>query len=73
VPDRKDDIARQGRTIALLIAGVGVLWIAATALGGALDWTQRTRALFDLAALAGFGLAIWMIYGLWRDSQKDKD
>ena len=24
-------------------------------------------------ATAGFGLAIWMIYGLWRDSQKDKD
>jgi hypothetical protein len=44
-----------------------------TAVGGALDWSQRTRALFDLAALAGFGLALWMIIGLWRDRQKNKD
>lgn len=28
---------------------------------------------FDLAALAGFGWALWMIYELWRDRQKDKD
>ncbi|KMK67066.1 DUF5337 domain-containing protein [Puniceibacterium sp. IMCC21224] len=67
------DTRRQGRVIALLIAGVGLFWIGATALGGALDWSQRIRALFDLAALAGFGLALWMIYGLWRDSRKDKD
>jgi hypothetical protein len=38
-----------------------------------LDWTQRTRALFDLAALAGFGYALWMIFGFWRDGRKDKD
>ena len=71
--DRNSEQARRGRRIALLIAGVGVAWIIATAAGAALDWTQRTRAFFDLAALAGFGLAIWRIYGLWRDSQKDKD
>ncbi|MHA6325604.1 DUF5337 domain-containing protein [Roseivivax sp. CAU 1753] len=68
-----DDLARRGRRIALIIAGTGVLWIAATALGAQQGWPQRTRALFDLAALAGFGLAIWMIYQLWRDRQKDKD
>ena len=67
------DTQRQGRVVALVIAGVGLFWIAATALGSALDWTQRTRAFFDLAALAGFATAIWMIYQLWRASQKDKD
>lgn len=71
--DQKERIARQGRIVALVIAGVGLFWIAATALGGALDWSQRTRAFFDLAALAGFGTALWMIYQLWRASQKDKD
>jgi threonine/homoserine/homoserine lactone efflux protein len=66
----KPDLNRRGRRIALVIAGTGVAWIAATALGQALDWSQRLRALFDLMALAGFGWAIWMIYGLWRARQK---
>ncbi|PYG34632.1 DUF5337 domain-containing protein [Pelagimonas varians] len=69
----KANQARQGRAISLVIAGVAIGWIAMTALGQALDWTQRTRVLFDLLALAGFAMAIWMIYGLWRDRQKDKD
>lgn len=56
-----------------MIAGLGLAWIALTSLGAALDWSQRTRAFFDLAVLAGFGMAIWMIYGLWRDSRNDKD
>ncbi|ANT59366.1 hypothetical protein AYJ57_02700 [Salipiger sp. CCB-MM3] len=68
---------RQGRIIALVIAGTGLAWIAATVAGEMLGWTQRMRAFFDLAALAGFGTAIWMIYGLWRSRQKgrqeDKD
>lgn len=71
--DRDRQLARQGRITALVIAGVGLFWIGATALGSALDWSQRTRALFDLAALAGFGLAIWMIYQLWRARQIHKD
>ncbi|WP_323770118.1 DUF5337 domain-containing protein [Antarctobacter sp.] len=69
----QQDINRRGRVIALVIAGTGVGWIAATAIGGALDWSQRLRALFDLAALGGFVWALWMVYGLWRDRQKDKD
>ncbi|MBU2961513.1 DUF5337 domain-containing protein [Citreicella sp. C3M06] len=68
----KDRHNRQGRVIALLIAGTGLAWIAATVAGDLLGWTQRTRAFFDLAALAGFGTAIWMIYGLWRARQKDR-
>ena len=71
--DRNSQTARRGRVIALVIAGTGLLWIIATALGVALDWSQRTRALFDLAALGGFAMAIWMIFGLWRDRQKNKD
>ncbi|MCR8546264.1 DUF5337 domain-containing protein [Salipiger sp. P9] len=69
----QDRHTRQGRIIALVIAGTGLAWIAATVAGETLGWSQRTRAFFDLAALAGFGTAIWMIYGLWRARQKDKD
>ena len=69
---QQDDFNRKARRIALIIAGIGIAWIALTALGGALDWSQRTRAFFDLAVLAGFGWAIWMIYGLWRTRQADK-
>ncbi|CUH80292.1 DUF5337 domain-containing protein [Tropicibacter naphthalenivorans] len=68
-----EELNRQGRNIGLLIAGVAVGWVAANALGAALDWSQRTRAFFDLAAGAGFLMAFWMIYGLWRARQKNKD
>ncbi|MBE9635396.1 DUF5337 domain-containing protein [Salipiger mangrovisoli] len=69
----QDQQGRQGRIIALVIAGTGLAWIAVTVAGEMLGWTQRTRALFDLAALAGFGWAMWMIYGLWRSRRTDKD
>ncbi len=69
----KEAQARRGRQIALLIAAVGVLYVAITALGASLGWSHRTMALFDLAALAGFAMAIWMIYGLWRARQNNKD
>lgn len=69
----EQDLNRRGRVIALVIAGTGLGWMAAFALGVALDLSQRLRALFDLAALGGFVWALWMLYGLWRDRQKDKD
>ena len=69
----RPDIQRRGRVIALTIAGLGLAWIAVTALGAALGWPQRIRALGDLAILAGFVWALWMIYGLWRDSRGNKD
>ncbi|MBV7393520.1 DUF5337 domain-containing protein [Mameliella sediminis] len=64
---------RRGRVIALVIAGTGLGWVVANALGAALDLSQRWRALFDLAALGGFVWAMWMLYGLWRDRQEHKD
>lgn len=64
---------RRGRLVALVIAGTALFWIAANALGMALDWSQRLRALIDLVAGAGFIWAIWMIYGLWRDRRNNED
>ncbi len=71
--NRDSDEARKGRRIALFIAGVGLGWIMVTAIGAEYGWSQRTRALFDLAALAGFGAGLWMTYQLWRARQADKD
>lgn len=70
---RDSEEARKGRRIALFIAAIGVFWILVTALGAEYGWSQRIRALFDLAALAGFGAGLWMTYQLWRARQTDKD
>jgi threonine/homoserine/homoserine lactone efflux protein len=70
--ERDTELARKGRMAAMVIAGTGVFWIAATLLGSQLGLTQRTRALFDLMALAGFVWAVWMIYQIWRLRQSDR-
>ena len=67
---QKPDTARTGRRIALLIAGTGLGWIIVNAIGASLGWSPRMFALFDLAAAAAFGWALWLIYGLWRARQE---
>jgi len=64
--------ARAGQRVALLIAGTGVLWVLITLIGSEYGWSNRTRALFDLAALVGFGFALWQTYRLWRMRRNDK-
>jgi threonine/homoserine/homoserine lactone efflux protein len=70
--NRNTSKAMSGQRTALFLAGVGVFWIVATWAGSSLGLSMRLRALFDLIALAGFGWALWMTYGIWRSSQKDK-
>lgn len=69
----RQDFNRRGRVIALVIAGTGLFWIAATIIGQALALDQRLRAFLDLVAGAGFIWSIWMIYGLWRDRREHED
>ncbi|GAB4263519.1 MAG: hypothetical protein Kow0013_09970 [Pararhodobacter sp.] len=69
----ESDQARRGRVIALVIAIVGLTWLGLLALGDTLGWSQRTLAFFDLAALAGFAYALWLLFGLWRAGQQNKD
>ena len=61
-----------GQRVALYVAGTGVFWIMAILLGAEYNWSTRVRALFDLAALAGFGFALWQTFQLWRVRQNDK-
>lgn len=68
----QSDQARRGRVIALVICITALTWIAALALGNSLGWSQRTLAFFDLAALAGFAMALWLLFGLWRARQDNK-
>ncbi|MDX5382146.1 MAG: DUF5337 domain-containing protein [Rhodobacterales bacterium] len=70
--ERDTELARKGRTVAIVIAGTGVFWILANLVGGQFGLTNRTRALLDLMALAGFVWALWMIYQIWRLRQDDK-
>ncbi|MCC0077233.1 MAG: DUF5337 domain-containing protein [Rhodobacter sp.] len=65
--------ARRGRTIALVIAGTSLTWILVLAIGDTMGWSQRTLALFDMIALAGFAFALWLLFGLWRSSRTNKD
>lgn len=70
--DPKNANGADGRRAALFLAGVGIFWIVATFVGGQLGLSNRTRALFDLMALAGFVWALWMTYGIWRSRQNDE-
>jgi threonine/homoserine/homoserine lactone efflux protein len=64
--------AKAGQRIALTIAAVGVVWVLVTMIAAEYGWSQRARALFDIAALAGFGFALWQTFQLWRARQNDK-
>jgi hypothetical protein len=66
------DHSKAGQRIALIVAATGVLWILANVIGAQYGWPNRTRAFFDLAALAGFGFALWQTYQLWRARQDEK-
>jgi len=71
-PTGKTSEAKAGQRVALIMAATGVFWVLATALGAEYQWPQRVIALFDLAALAGFGFALFKTYQLWRARQKDE-
>ncbi|MBT6266969.1 MAG: DUF5337 domain-containing protein [Tateyamaria sp.] len=61
------------KRLALVIALIAVLWVFANIIGVYLGLPNRLSALFDLAALAGFGSTFWIAIKIWRHRQKDKD
>lgn len=72
MPDQTETIARKGRFAAKVIAGTAVFWILLTLIGSEMGWSNRSRALFDLMALAGFIWALVLIYQLWRLRQDNQ-
>ena len=70
--DPQDKRAQQGRVAGLVIAFTGALWVGATWAGAKYGWSNRTLALFDLLALAGFAWALIATYRIWRSRQDDE-
>lgn len=64
--DQEKALARQARTVALVIAITMILWIGAQWLGGRLGLQARFVFLFDFAALAAFLWAFYVTYQIWR-------
>lgn len=60
---------RAGRRAALALVGTALLWAFLTWAGGAWGVPERLRALIDLFALAGFGLALYLTWQAWRVRQ----
>ncbi len=64
--DRDKAFARQSRTVALVIAATGILWMVANAIGPEIGLDPSYAILFDLAALAAFFWALVVAWRLWR-------
>jgi hypothetical protein len=58
--------ARQGRLVALVIAGAGAFWVLAQVFGPQLGLAGEYAFLVDLAVLAAFVWSMFVAYGMWR-------
>ncbi len=70
--DPKNNVQREGRLAGLVIAFTGALWLGGTWVGESLDWSNRTMALVDLLALAGFLFGLVVTYRIWRKRRTDE-
>lgn len=64
--DEEQHLARQGRIVALVIAGSMVFWIVAQWLGPQLGMPGRFALLIDFAVLAALIWAMVVTYQIWR-------
>ena len=69
----KQNKSKAGQHVALIMAGTGILWICANFIGKLFELSVLILLLFDLIALAAFGLALYMTFNMWRARQHDKD
>ncbi|MGH1578308.1 DUF5337 domain-containing protein [Planktotalea sp.] len=65
-------LAKQGRTVALVIAGSMLIWILAPWLGPKLGMPGRFALLIDFAVLAALVWSMVVTYQIWRKRQKTK-
>jgi predicted MFS family arabinose efflux permease len=70
-PERKRQDGREGRMVALVIAGVALAWMGGQWLGRSLGWEARYVFLIDFLALAGFLWAMIVTYQIWRRRRND--
>lgn len=70
--DTTPTLARQTRTVSLVIAGTMVLWLVAQWIGGKIGLPERYVFLFDLLALAGFLWALIVTWQIWRKRNENE-
>lgn len=70
--DPQNSIGRQGRLAGFVIAMTSALWVGGTFAGNSLGWSNRTMALMDMLALAGFVFGLVVTYRIWRKRRADK-
>ena len=64
-------LARQGRQVALVIAGAMLFWIVMQWFGSQIGLTMRVFVLIDLAVLAAFLWALIVAFQLWCKRQAE--
>ena len=66
-------LARQGRTVSIVIAVTMLAWMGAQWLGGKLGLPDRFVFLVDLFALAGFLWALIVTWQIWRKRRESSN
>ncbi len=64
---------KQARIASIVIAATIVLWMGANWVGGQIGLPIKYAFLFDFVAMAAFGWALIVLFGVWRDGQQTKD
>lgn len=70
--NQSDASQKQGRVVALVIAGSMLFWLAAQVVGPLLGLPGRFALLIDLAVLAAFIWSLVVIYQIWRAQRRDE-
>lgn len=70
--EKDQQIAKQGRMVALVIAGTMLIWILAQVIGPRLGLPGRYALLIDFAAMAAFFWALFVAYQIWRKRQSNE-
>ena len=60
---------KQTRIAAIVICATIVVWMMASWIGGLMGLPVRYAFLFDFAALAAFGWALFVLFQVWRKGQ----
>ena len=65
-PERDKELARQGRTVAIVIAVAVLLWLLLNEIGRQYNWPVEYALLFDFAALGAMLWALIVALRIWR-------
>jgi hypothetical protein len=70
--NQSDPTAKQGRQVALVIAGTMLVWLLAQVIGPQVGLAGRYAILIDLLALAAFAWSMIVIFQIWRKRQDNE-